>query len=136
MNTKNYPDSHHSQGGMKFATQISPLLNLIIKLWLANKLVFCQFIYIFWKVEKISGFTFIDKDLFNANRSLWASALWYREVFCLSEQSLITKKEQEVGTNCLYLPAYCVTKGDGVQKRPNLRVVIYRRFSRRLLYRS
>ena len=23
----NYPDSHHSQGGMKFATQISPLLN-------------------------------------------------------------------------------------------------------------
>ena len=23
-----YPDSHHSQGGMKFATQISPLLNL------------------------------------------------------------------------------------------------------------
>ena len=29
MNTKNYPDSHHSQGGMKFATQISPLLNFI-----------------------------------------------------------------------------------------------------------
>ena len=24
----NYSDSHHSQGGMKFATQISPLLNL------------------------------------------------------------------------------------------------------------
>ena len=24
----NYPDLHHSQGGMKFATQISPLLNL------------------------------------------------------------------------------------------------------------
>jgi hypothetical protein len=24
-------DSHHSQGGMKFATQISPLLNLIGK---------------------------------------------------------------------------------------------------------
>ena len=23
----NYPDSPHSQGGMKFATQISPLLN-------------------------------------------------------------------------------------------------------------
>jgi hypothetical protein len=23
-------DSHHSQGGMKFATQISPLLNLLI----------------------------------------------------------------------------------------------------------
>ena len=23
----NYPDSHHSQGGMKFATQLSPLLN-------------------------------------------------------------------------------------------------------------
>ena len=23
----NYPDAHHSQGGMKFATQISPLLN-------------------------------------------------------------------------------------------------------------
>jgi hypothetical protein len=23
-------DSHHSQGGMKFATQISPLLNLIV----------------------------------------------------------------------------------------------------------
>ena len=22
-----YPDSHHSQGGMKFATQISPILN-------------------------------------------------------------------------------------------------------------
>ena len=25
---KSYPDLHHSQGGMKFATQISPLLNL------------------------------------------------------------------------------------------------------------
>ena len=24
---KNFPDLHHSQGGMKFATQISPLLN-------------------------------------------------------------------------------------------------------------
>ena len=24
----NYPDSHHSLGGMKFATQSSPLLNL------------------------------------------------------------------------------------------------------------
>ena len=24
---KNYPDSHHSQAGMKFASQISPLLN-------------------------------------------------------------------------------------------------------------
>ena len=24
----NYPDAHHSKGGMKFATQISPLLNL------------------------------------------------------------------------------------------------------------
>jgi hypothetical protein len=24
-------DSHHSQGGMKFATQISPLLNYLIK---------------------------------------------------------------------------------------------------------
>ena len=27
---KNYPDLLHSQGGMKFATQISPLLNLYI----------------------------------------------------------------------------------------------------------
>ena len=27
----NYTDSHVSQGGMKFATQISPLLNLYIK---------------------------------------------------------------------------------------------------------
>ena len=25
----NYPDLHHSQGGMKFATQISPLLNYL-----------------------------------------------------------------------------------------------------------
>ena len=25
----NFPDSPHSQGGMKFATQISPLLNLV-----------------------------------------------------------------------------------------------------------
>jgi hypothetical protein len=25
-------DSHHSQGGMKFATQISPLLNFIVKI--------------------------------------------------------------------------------------------------------
>ena len=28
----NYPDTHHSQGGMKFATQISPLLNYQITL--------------------------------------------------------------------------------------------------------
>ena len=27
----NYPDSPHSQGGMKFATQISPLLNFNVK---------------------------------------------------------------------------------------------------------
>ena len=26
----NYPDSHHSHGGMKFATQISTLLNIIL----------------------------------------------------------------------------------------------------------
>jgi hypothetical protein len=26
-------DSHHSQGGMKFATQISPLLNLLNLPW-------------------------------------------------------------------------------------------------------
>ena len=27
----NYSDSHHLQGSMKFSTQISPLLNLLIK---------------------------------------------------------------------------------------------------------
>ena len=29
--------------------------------------------------------------------------LRYEEEFCLSEHSLIVKKEQEVGINCLYL---------------------------------
>ena len=31
----NNPDSPHSQGGMKFATQISPLLNFVVKKLLA-----------------------------------------------------------------------------------------------------
>ena len=35
----------------------------------------------------------------NANPCFWASVLWYSEVFCLSEHSLINKKEQEVGIN-------------------------------------
>jgi hypothetical protein len=32
MTQNSYQVSHHSQGGMKFATQISPLLNLFIYL--------------------------------------------------------------------------------------------------------
>ena len=32
--------------------------------------------------------------------------LWYEEVFCLSEHSLMAKKEQEVGINCLYLAMF------------------------------
>ena len=32
----NYPDLHHSQGDMKFATQISPLLNLFTIIWIRS----------------------------------------------------------------------------------------------------
>ena len=42
----NYPDTHHSQGGLKFATQISPLLNFnfmyncVLKTFFSGCLVF------------------------------------------------------------------------------------------------
>ena len=32
-----------------------------------------------------------------------AFILWYEEAFCVSEQSLVSKKEQGVGISCLYL---------------------------------
>ena len=54
---KNYPDLHHSQGGLKFATQISPLLyypepRFFKILWGANwsfmkivkKIIWCDFV--------------------------------------------------------------------------------------------
>ena len=42
-----------------------------------------------------------------ANPCFQALVLWYREVFCPSEHSLINQKEQEVGINCLYLAMLC-----------------------------
>jgi hypothetical protein len=48
-------DSHHSQGGMKFATQISPLLNL--KYWspVQNGMYLC------WHTQHLSDLTFLQK---------------------------------------------------------------------------
>ena len=50
----NYTDSPHSQGGMNFATQISPLLNFVVYFWF-NVTVFIQMIFYYFRIEFSHG---------------------------------------------------------------------------------
>ena len=60
------------------------------------------------KQFSLSGL-FIAKHIY-ANPCFRASDLWFKEVFCLSEHGLVTKKEQEVGINCLCLSISTITE--------------------------
>ena len=71
----NYPDAHHSQGGMKFATQISPLLNYQVHLLTLtckhrDSRVSIYFHYVYWTWMVFAVYTKVFVDYQNPDLSL------------------------------------------------------------------
>ena len=65
LNTKNYPDLHHSRGGIKFETQISPLPNFNkIELSISRKTHFLRHTYNNFLIFTFSQFTVFRSDVF------------------------------------------------------------------------